>query len=86
MGGSEGVTQSAMVRSSGYAFFLENWCVHGINHLDALILFTHKVSHNAKKEVRDIAKGEQIPILIHHSSGVYTSRNGSDFLMNRQKR
>ncbi len=37
-----------------------------INRLDALIIFWDKVSHNAKKEAMNVARGRRIPILIYH--------------------
>ncbi len=56
-----------------------------INYLNALIVFTDKVSDTARKEAMDVARNRQIPILIFHSSGISTLRNGLDFIKNRKK-
>lgn len=46
-----------------------------IKNMDAIIIFTNKVSHRIKREVTNIAKTRSIPILMHHSSGVCALRN-----------
>ncbi|MDI7261017.1 MAG: DUF2325 domain-containing protein [Thermodesulfobacteriota bacterium] len=56
-----------------------------INSLDALIVFTDKVSHMARKEAKDVARNRQIPILMYHSSGIPTFRNCLDFIRNHKK-
>jgi len=56
-----------------------------INHVDALIIFTDKVSHNARKEAMHVARSRRIPILMYHSSGISTLRNGLDLLVNPKK-
>ncbi len=56
-----------------------------INSLDALILFTDKVSHMAKKEAMDVARSNQIPIFLNHSSGVSTLRKCLDIIKNCKK-
>lgn len=56
-----------------------------INYLDALIIFTDKVSHNARKEAVNVARCRQIPILMYHSSGICILRNGLDLLVNPKK-
>ena len=56
-----------------------------INSLDALILFTNKVSHMAKKEAVDQARSNQIPIFLYHSSGISTLRKCLDNTKNRKK-
>jgi hypothetical protein len=45
-----------------------------IKNIDALIIFTNKVSHRAKKEVMSIAKARNIPVLMCHSCGICTLR------------
>ena len=57
-----------------------------INHLDALIIFTDKVSHGAKRETMNVAKSRGIPIMMYHSSGICTLRSCLDFFKNRKKR
>lgn len=56
-----------------------------INSLDALVVFTDKVSHMARKEAMDVARNRQIPILMYHSSGISTFRNCLDFIKNLKK-
>jgi len=46
-----------------------------IGSVDAVIIFTNKVSHRAKKEVVSIAKARNIPIFMYHSCGVCTLRD-----------
>lgn len=53
--------------------------------LDALILFTDKVSHSARKEAMDVARSNQIPIFMYHSSGISTMRKCLELIKNRKK-
>jgi hypothetical protein len=53
--------------------------------LDALILFTDKVSHTARKEAMDVARSSQIPIFMYHSSGVSTLRKCLETIKTRKK-
>ncbi len=46
-----------------------------IKNVDALIIFTNKVSHRAKMEVMNIARTRNIPVLMCHSCGVCTLRD-----------
>ncbi len=46
-----------------------------IKNVDALVIFTNKVSHRAKKEVIGIAKARNIPVFMYHSCGVCTLRD-----------
>ena len=46
-----------------------------IRNMDALVIFTNKVSHRAKREVMNIAKARNIPVLMYHSCGVCTLRD-----------
>jgi len=46
-----------------------------IVNVDAMVIFTNKVSHRAKKEVLDIAKTKNIPVYMYHSCGICTLRN-----------
>jgi len=43
-----------------------------IKNVDALIIFTNKVSHKLKNEAVSIAKEKNIPILMRHSCGICT--------------
>ena len=46
-----------------------------IKHVDAVVIFTNKVSHKIKKEVMNIAKAKNIPVFQYHSCGICTLRN-----------
>lgn len=41
---------------------------------DAVVIFTNKVSHQAKKEAMNAARLNNIPAFMHHSCGVCTLR------------
>lgn len=53
-----------------------------IKNVDAVVIFTNKVSHKAKKEVMNIAKSRNIPIFMHHSCGICTLRDCLSCLKN----
>lgn len=46
-----------------------------IRNMDAVVIFTNKVSHKAKKEVMNVAKSKNIPVYMHHSCGICTLRD-----------
>ena len=46
-----------------------------VKNVDALVIFTNKVSHKAKREVMSIAKAKNIPVFMYHSCGVCTLRD-----------
>lgn len=46
-----------------------------IRHVDAVVIFTNKVSHRAKREVMNIARVRNIPVLMCHSCGICTLRD-----------
>ena len=46
-----------------------------LEHVDALLIFTNKVSHRARREALEAVKGRSIPVLMEHSCGVCTLRN-----------
>lgn len=46
-----------------------------IKNVDAVIIFTNKVSHSAKREVMSVAKSRKIPVFMYHSCGICTLRN-----------
>ncbi len=56
-----------------------------INCLHALIVFTDKVSHMARKEAMEVARSRQIPVFMYHSSGICTLRNGLDSIINNME-
>jgi len=45
-----------------------------LRNMDAMVIFTNKVSHNVKKQAMDAAKANGIPVYMHHSCGVCTLR------------
>jgi len=54
-------------------------------HVDAVVIFTNKVSHRAKKEVMIIAKARNIPVLMYHSCGICTLRDCLQCLKNNKQ-
>lgn len=46
-----------------------------IKNMDAVVIFTNKVSHRAKKEAMTAAKSNNIPVLMYHSCGICTLRD-----------
>lgn len=53
-----------------------------LRHIDALVIFTNKVSHSARREAVSAARGAGIPILQVHSCGVCTLRDCFRCLLN----
>lgn len=45
-----------------------------IKNVDAVVVFTNKVSHRAKKEVMDVVKTRNIRVFMFHSCGICTLR------------
>jgi hypothetical protein len=45
-----------------------------IRNVDAMVIFTNKVSHRAKKEAMNTARTNDIPVFMHHSCGICTLR------------
>jgi len=45
-----------------------------LGKVDFVVLFTNKVSHKARKDVMDAAKGLNVPIIQSHSCGVSSLR------------
>lgn len=56
-----------------------------LKHVDALLIFTNKVSHRVKQEALNAVKGRTIPILMQHSCGVCTLRDCLTCLKQNQK-
>ncbi|MCM2357162.1 MAG: DUF2325 domain-containing protein [Geobacteraceae bacterium] len=46
-----------------------------LKNMDAVVIFTNKVSHNVKKQAMTAAKANGIPVFMHHSCGVCTLRD-----------
>ena len=55
-----------------------------IRNVDALVIFTNKVSHRAKREALNIAKAKNIPVYMHHSCGIFTPRDCLSRLKNQK--
>lgn len=45
-----------------------------IKNVDAMVIFTNKVSHNVKAKAMKEAKAYGIPVYMHHSCGVCSLR------------
>ncbi len=56
-----------------------------LRRMDAVILFTGQVSHNARTEVIRAARRHQIPIYQHHSCGICTLRDCLDCCLDANK-
>ncbi|RJQ54534.1 MAG: DUF2325 domain-containing protein [Nitrospiraceae bacterium] len=56
-----------------------------IKNMDALVILTNKVSHQAKREVMNVAKAKNIPVFMYHSCGVCTLRDCLSCLKNTAK-
>jgi ABC-type uncharacterized transport system substrate-binding protein len=46
-----------------------------VKNVDAVVIFTNKVSHRAKKEVMITARSRNVPVYQYHSCGVCTLRD-----------
>lgn len=46
-----------------------------LEHVDALLIFTNKVSHRARREALEAVRGRPIPVFMEHSCGVCTLRD-----------
>ncbi|MFA5516040.1 MAG: DUF2325 domain-containing protein [Desulfuromonadales bacterium] len=55
-----------------------------LRHVDALLIFTNKVSHRAKKEAMNAVKGRSIPVFMEHSCGICTFRDCLNCLITTQ--
>lgn len=55
-----------------------------LKNVDALLIFTNKVSHRARKEALKAVKDRSIPVYQHHSCGVCTLRDCLNCLINHQ--
>lgn len=47
---------------------------------DAVVVFTNKVSHRAKREAKGLAEARNIPVMMCHSCGVCSLRDCLDCL------
>ncbi len=55
-----------------------------IKNVNAVVIFTNKISHNAKREVMRITKVRNIPVFMHHSCGICTLRGCLNYMKNRK--
>jgi hypothetical protein len=46
-----------------------------IRHADAVVIFTNKVSHRARKEAQSVMREQGVPVLMVHACGVCTLRD-----------
>jgi hypothetical protein len=53
--------------------------------VDALVIFTNKVSHRVKNEALSIARARNIPVYLYHSCGVCTLRDCFNCIHNTSK-
>lgn len=51
-----------------------------IRNLDAVVIFTNKISHRAKDEVMEVVKSKRIPCKMAHSCGICSLRECLDCL------
>lgn len=56
-----------------------------IKNVDAMVIFTNKVSHGVKGVVMTTAKSRGIPVLLQHSCGICTLRNCLRCLKKREE-
>jgi len=52
----------------------QNGIAAKLKHVDAVVIFTNKVSHRAKNEAMAAARANDIPVFMHHACGVCTLR------------
>ena len=52
-----------------------------VGDVDAMVIFTNKVSHIARREAVGVAKSRNIPVHMRHSCGVCTLRRCLDCIM-----
>ncbi len=53
-----------------------------IGKVDAVIIFTDKISHSTKREIIDFARSKGVPFFMYHSCGLCTFRKCLDCLKN----
>ncbi len=56
-----------------------------IGNVDAVVVFTNKVSHEAKKVVMKTARKREIPVYVHHSCGLCSLRACLDCLIHKKE-
>jgi hypothetical protein len=70
---------SREAKQAGIELKIFNKAVNGIasklRGVDALVIFTNKVSHSVKNEAMTIARSNDIPVFLYHSCGVCMLRD-----------
>ncbi|MCS7164532.1 MAG: DUF2325 domain-containing protein [Thermodesulfovibrio sp.] len=56
-----------------------------IGKVDAIFIFTDKVSHSVRKEIINFARAKGIPFFMYHSCGICTFRKCLDCLQKIKK-
>lgn len=54
-----------------------------MQRLDAVVIFTNMISHQAKREVMHAVKSRKIPVFMIHSCGICSLRHCMDCLVNK---
>ncbi len=57
-----------------------------IGMVDAIVIFTDKVSHSVKHEVINFARSKGIPLFMYHSCGLCTLRKCLECLQNLKQK
>ncbi|MCX7988024.1 MAG: DUF2325 domain-containing protein [Thermodesulfovibrio sp.] len=57
-----------------------------IGKVDAIVIFTDKISHSVKHEIINIAKAKGIPFFMYHSCGLCTLRKCLDCIKNLKQK
>lgn len=63
---------------------LESKIAAKLKNVDAIVIFTNKVSHKAKKQAMEVSRAHGIPVYMHHSCGVCTLRECLNCLLTGQ--
>ncbi len=63
---------------------LEGHFAPRLKNVDAVVIFTNKVSHRARHQALDVARHRNIPVIQHHTCGVCTLRECLNRLVNQE--
>ncbi|KKK86638.1 hypothetical protein LCGC14_2761230 [marine sediment metagenome] len=80
IGGMKRLEKNYVAEAKKYGINLKVFNVSGpsmsskLKSVDAVVVFTNKVSHNAKKQAVCVAKSNDIPLYLYHSCGMCTLR------------
>ncbi|WP_343067193.1 DUF2325 domain-containing protein [Desulfurispira natronophila] len=68
-----------VAKEAGYKIKLftgtENTIAGRLGSIDLMVIFTNKVSHNARKLALEAARADNIPVMMCHSCGVSTLKD-----------